>query len=89
MASLEEAVRFCPRYDARSVLVAHTHFSGNLKPSRADVTISRRLKAAGEAMGVDLVVGYDGPPPSLAGQGHSDTKRGAVSRRHGPPSLTG
>lgn len=73
VASPREVYRFCLLCNARSVVVAHNHPSGNLEPSRADVAVSQQLKAAGEVVGValvdSLVVGYDGRYTSLVGRG--------------------
>ncbi|WP_095508723.1 JAB domain-containing protein [Rubrivirga marina] len=73
VASPREVFRFCFLCNARSVLVAHNHPSGNLEPSRADVAVSKQLRAAGEAVGVglvdSLVVGYDGRYTSLVERG--------------------
>lgn len=36
--------------NASSILVAHNHPSGNLKPSDSDIKLTRKLKAIGELM---------------------------------------
>lgn len=73
VASPREVFRFCLLCNARSVIVAHNHPSGNLEPSSADVAVSRQLKAAGEAVGISLldsvVCGFDGRYTSLAERG--------------------
>ena len=73
VASPREVFRFALLINARSVLVAHNHPSGNLEPSRADVTVSKQLKAAGDHVGVvlvdSLVVGFDGRYTSLVERG--------------------
>lgn len=50
--------------NAAAVVVAHNHPSGDPEPSRDDELVTRRLVAAGEVVGVDLldhlVVGGDG-----------------------------
>lgn len=73
VASPREVFRFCLLCNARSVLVAHNHPSGNLEPSSADVAVSRQLKAAGAALDITLVdsvvVGFDGRYTSLAERG--------------------
>jgi DNA repair protein RadC len=70
VASPREVYKFCLLVNARSVLVAHQHPSGNLEPSRADVAVSIRLKKAGEALDIplvdSLVVGFEGRYTSLA-----------------------
>lgn len=69
VASPREVFRFALLVNARSVLVSHNHPSGSLEPSRADVAVSKQLKAAGEALSValvdSLVVGFDGRYTSL------------------------
>ena len=73
VASPREVFRFCLLCNARSLLVAHNHPSGNLEPSRADVAVSKQLKAAGEVLGIplidSLVVGFDGRYTSLVERG--------------------
>ena len=70
VASPREVFRFALLCNARSILVAHNHPSGNTEPSRADVAVSKKLKAAGEAVDItlvdSLVCGYDGRYTSLA-----------------------
>ena len=73
IASPREVFRFALLCNARSILVAHNHPSGNLEPSGADVVVSKQLKAAGEHVGVplqdSLVVGFSGQFTSLAERG--------------------
>jgi len=40
---------------ACAVIVAHNHPSGNMEPSKEDVDITRRLKAAGDLLGIPLL----------------------------------
>ena len=40
---------------AASVIVAHNHPSGNLEPSQADREVTKRLKDAGELLGIELI----------------------------------
>ncbi len=40
---------------AASIIVAHNHPSGDPTPSAEDVTVTKRLMAAGEIMGIDLL----------------------------------
>ncbi len=40
---------------AASVIAAHNHPSGNPEPSQDDINLSRRLKQAGELVGIDLI----------------------------------
>lgn len=48
---------------AVSVVVAHNHPSGDPSPSREDVTLTRRLQASGDSLGIPLadhiVLGFD------------------------------
>lgn len=50
--------------NAAAIVVAHNHPSGDPEPSRDDELVTRRLTAAGQVVGVDLldhlVVGGDG-----------------------------
>ena len=73
IASPREVFKFGLLVNARSVIVAHNHPSGNLEPSRADVSVSKQLAAAGEAIGIrlldSLVVGFDGRYTSLTERG--------------------
>ncbi len=73
IASPRDVYRFALLVNARSVLVAHNHPSGNLEPSSADVAVSRQLKDAGEAIGIPLVdsvvCGFDGRYTSLVERG--------------------
>jgi DNA repair protein RadC len=62
IASPREVFKFCLLVNARSVICAHNHPSGNLEPSSADVSVSKQLKSAGDIMGVrlldSLVIGH-------------------------------
>ncbi|MEP0547492.1 MAG: JAB domain-containing protein [Rhodothermales bacterium] len=73
IASPREVFKFALLVNARSVIVAHNHPSGNLEPSKADVAVSKQLQKAGEALGVrlldSLVVGFDGRYTSLSERG--------------------
>jgi DNA repair protein RadC len=73
VASPREVFKFCLLVNARSVIVAHNHPSGNLEPSRADVAVSIRLKKAGENLDIplvdSLVVGFSGRYTSLVERG--------------------
>ena len=48
---------FAPAIENRSasVLVAHNHPSGNLRPSNEDKEVTERLKDAGNILGIDIV----------------------------------
>jgi DNA repair protein RadC len=38
-----------------SVIIAHNHPSGSLEPSEEDLAVTRRIKAAGEVLGIELL----------------------------------
>ncbi len=40
---------------ASAIIVAHNHPAGGLTPSREDIQITKRLKAAGETLGIKLL----------------------------------
>ena len=40
---------------ACAIVAAHNHPSGNTKPSKEDIEITRRLKQAGELLGIELL----------------------------------
>lgn len=73
VASAREVFRFALLVNARSVVVAHNHPSGNLEPSRADVQVTKQLAEAGKAIGIplsdSLVIGFDRQFTSLAQRG--------------------
>ena len=41
--------------NACSLVVAHNHPSGNIKPSEADLALTQRLKDAGKLLGIELL----------------------------------
>jgi DNA repair protein RadC len=43
------------RERATAVIVAHNHPSGNLTPSSDDRNVTRRLKSAGELLGIPVL----------------------------------
>lgn len=42
-------------HNASSIIIAHNHPSGILEPSSADISITARLKEAGEILGIELL----------------------------------
>lgn len=48
---------FAPAIEHRcaSIIVAHNHPSGQLEPSSADITITKRLKESGRLLGIELL----------------------------------
>ncbi len=47
--------RMAIEHFATSVVVAHNHPTGNLNPSQADITITRRIKEAGDLLDIQLL----------------------------------
>lgn len=43
------------RHNASGIIVAHNHPSGDLTPSRADLSVTRRLRDAGDLLGIPLL----------------------------------
>jgi len=43
------------RCHATSIILVHNHPSGDNRPSKADIEFSKRIKKAGELLGVDLL----------------------------------
>ncbi len=43
------------RYSAAQIIVAHNHPSGDPEPSEEDLTITKRLAAAGKILGIDII----------------------------------
>lgn len=59
--------------DAHSVIVLHNHPSGNIKPSRADIQLTKRLVESGKLLGITvedhvIIAGYE--YSSLRANGH-------------------
>lgn len=54
LISPREFFREALRYGASSALAWHNHPTGNTMPSREDITLTRRLREAGESLGVPL-----------------------------------
>lgn len=50
-----EVLRPCILSNASGFIAAHNHPSGDTAPSRADIQVTRQLREAGKAMGIDLV----------------------------------
>ncbi|HZT76663.1 MAG TPA: DNA repair protein RadC [Vicinamibacterales bacterium] len=50
-----DVYREAARSGATAIVVFHTHPSGDPTPSADDVNLTRRLKAAGELIGIDMV----------------------------------
>lgn len=41
--------------NANSIIIAHNHPSGDVNPSKEDISITKRLKECGELMGINLI----------------------------------
>ena len=41
--------------NAASIILAHNHPSGDVTPSREDIELTRRMKQAGEIMGIEIL----------------------------------
>ena len=52
---VREVFREAIRWNARGVMVAHNHPSGDASPSEADLALTRRLCEVAEVVGVDLM----------------------------------
>lgn len=61
--SPREVFRDALLHGASAIVVAHNHPSGDAEPSRDDQHVTRRLRTAGEIVGVDvldhMVIGHD------------------------------
>jgi DNA repair protein RadC len=58
-----EVFQFAVLTNASAILLCHNHPSGDLTPSREDIAVTKRLKDAGEMMGIrvldHIIVGND------------------------------
>lgn len=59
--------------NASGFIASHNHPSGNLKPSEADIVLTKRMKQAGELLDIKcldhLIVSYEGEYRSFADHG--------------------
>ncbi|EMI14520.1 dna repair protein [Bacillus stratosphericus LAMA 585] len=55
LVSPREVMKSAILSSAASVIVAHNHPSGDTKPSREDVDVTKRLTEAGKLMGIELL----------------------------------
>ena len=55
LADPREVFKEVIQNNAAAVIVAHNHPSGNSKPSDEDLLITKRLKGAGDILGIDLI----------------------------------
>ena len=81
-----EVVRRALELGATAVILAHNHPSGDPKPSKADVTLTKAIAKAGEAIGVEVfdhvIVGRKGHVSLKAGRYFKAF--GRSNRRTGP-----
>ncbi|MEJ2685137.1 MAG: DNA repair protein RadC [Candidatus Sulfobium sp.] len=72
-----EAFRDAIRESAASVIFVHNHPSGDPSPSREDILLTERLKAAGETVGIrvlDHIIVGDGSYASMLEKGYLKNK---------------
>ncbi len=55
VADLKIILKHAIEFLATSIIAIHNHPSGNLKPSQADVDLTKKLKEAGKLMDVSLI----------------------------------
>lgn len=55
LAHSREIFKLAVKSNANSILIAHNHPSGNPEPSSEDIAVSRKLKKAGEILGIPLL----------------------------------
>jgi DNA repair protein RadC len=64
LVSPREVFRPAVKFMAKGVLVLHNHPSGNVRPSQADVEITKRLQKSGEILDIPLydhlIITFDG-----------------------------
>lgn len=67
-----EVIRRALELGATAVILAHNHPSGDPKPSKADVTLTKAITKAGDAIGVKvldhMIIGRKGHVSSKAGR---------------------
>jgi DNA repair protein RadC len=87
LISPREFYREALRYGASTAVAFHNHPSGDPTPSREDILLTRRLRSAGEALGVPLgdhlIVGRDRFHSFRAAEGWDGV--GVVSRTCSSP----
>lgn len=55
MVSAREVFRPAIEHNAVSIILAHNHPSGGLKPSEGDMAVTNRIRDAGEIVGIPLI----------------------------------
>ena len=50
-----EVFRPAIKYNATEIIVLHNHPSGDVSPSEADITLTERLKNAGQLLGIEVL----------------------------------
>ena len=70
MVDPKEVFKVALRAGADAIIVAHTHPSGNLTPSKADLHLTGELKSRAEWLGLEFIDHIIlGPPDSAKGLG--------------------
>ena len=52
---IPEVFKECIRRSAHTVVVVHNHPSGDPTPSKDDIQVTKRLRQAGELLGIDVL----------------------------------
>jgi len=55
VAHPREIFKAAIKYSSARIIIAHNHPSGNPEPSEADLTFTKRMKEAGEIVGIELL----------------------------------
>jgi len=55
LVSSKQVLSVALKCNACGIILAHNHPSGNLKPSQADLNISRKIKKGGEVLDVEIL----------------------------------
>ncbi len=55
MAHPREIYKVAVMSNANSIIIAHNHPSGDVKPSKEDISITKRLKQVGEIIVINLI----------------------------------
>lgn len=72
IAEPRDVFRYALQYNAAHVILIHNHPSGDPDPSSGDIGVTKRMKAAGELMGIEIldhIIIGDGVYVSLMEQG--------------------
>ena len=73
------AFKFAILSNASSIILAHTHPSGDTTPSSEDIELTKRLQKAGEVLGIDvldhIIIGHDNNYLSFRSKGIIEYER--------------